>query len=193
MEPIKQRHPEISYGDLWTLAGVVAIEKMGGPTIPWKGGRSDKNPATVSAKEIPPNGRLPDAAQGSNHLRDVFYRMGFNDRDIVSLSGAHCLGRCHTDRSGFSGPWTFSPTRFSNQYYVLLSKLKWTEKNWDGPKQYTDPTGLLMMLPSDMALIWDPKMKPIVDEYAKNKDIFFKDFSAAFSKLLELGVPRSKL
>lgn len=26
-------------------------------------------------------------------LRDVFYRMGFNDREIVALSGAHALGR----------------------------------------------------------------------------------------------------
>ena len=32
--------------------------------------------------------------------------MGFNDQEIVALSGAHTLGRCHTDRSGFDGPWT---------------------------------------------------------------------------------------
>ena len=30
--------------------------------------------------------------------------MGFNDQDIVALSGAHALGRCHRDRSGFEGP-----------------------------------------------------------------------------------------
>ena len=29
-------------------------------------------------------------AQG---LRDTFYKMGFNDREIVALSGAHALGR----------------------------------------------------------------------------------------------------
>jgi catalase (peroxidase I) len=29
MEPIKKRHPEISYADLYTLAGVVALEEMG--------------------------------------------------------------------------------------------------------------------------------------------------------------------
>lgn len=32
--------------------------------------------------------------------------MGFNDQEIVALSGAHTLGRCHADRSGFVGPWT---------------------------------------------------------------------------------------
>jgi catalase (peroxidase I) len=38
LEPIKKKHPWISYADLWTLGGVAAIEAMGGPTIPWKGG-----------------------------------------------------------------------------------------------------------------------------------------------------------
>ena len=45
--------------------------------------------------QVPPNGLLPDASQGAAHLRDVFYRMGFDDRDIVALSGAHTVGRCH--------------------------------------------------------------------------------------------------
>lgn len=30
------------------------------------------------------------------HVRDIFGRMGFNDREIVALLGAHALGRCHT-------------------------------------------------------------------------------------------------
>ncbi|KAJ3252517.1 cytochrome c peroxidase [Boothiomyces macroporosus] len=196
LEPIKQKHPWISYADLWTLAGVVAIEAMNGPKVPWKGGRSDVPPKVAQAqpaKVIPPNGRLPDAAQGAQHIRDVFYRMGFNDQDIVALSGAHSLGRCHTDRSGFSGPWTHTPDRFSNQYYRLLLNVDWREKKWDGPKQYVDPDDELMMLPTDMALIWDPKFKPYVELYAKDKEAFFKDFAAAFAKMLELGVTRQKL
>lgn len=72
---------------------------MNGPVIPWKGGRSDVDTKVALAqpqkvnffliKVIPPNGRLPDAAQGSSHIRDIFYRMGFNDQEIVALSGAH--------------------------------------------------------------------------------------------------------
>ncbi|KAJ3266798.1 hypothetical protein HDU77_010179 [Chytriomyces hyalinus] len=189
LEPLKKKYPAVSRGDLWTLAGVVAIEAMGGPRSPWYPGRTDKE--KPKAAEVPPNGRLPDASQGAPHIRDVFYRMGFNDRDIVALSGAHSLGRCHTDRSGYSGPWTNTPTRFSNQYFKLLVKEKWTKKKWDGPEQYEDPSGELMMLPSDLALIWDPKFKVVVEEYAEDKDTFFKDFSTAFGKLLELGVRRS--
>ncbi|KAJ1537228.1 cytochrome c peroxidase [Cladochytrium tenue] len=191
LEPIKQKHSWITYADLWTLSGVVAVAAMGGPEVPWTPGRADKDPRRVTVKEVPPNGRLPDAAQGAGHVRDVFYRMGFNDRDIVALSGAHTLGRCHTDRSGFDGPWTNTPDRFSNQYFKLLTTVEWKKKKWDGPVQYVDPDDELMMLPTDMALLWDPKFKPIVEEYARDKDSFYRDFSSAFSKLLELGVKRS--
>jgi cytochrome c peroxidase len=62
-------------------------------------------------------------------------------------------------------------------------------KPWEGPDQYEDKTGQLMMLPSDLALIQDPKFRKYVELYAKDEDIFFKDFAKAFSKLLELGVP----
>ena len=39
--PVKQAHPEISYADLWTLAGCLSIEFCGGPAIPFNLGRSD--------------------------------------------------------------------------------------------------------------------------------------------------------
>ena len=56
------------------------------------------------------------------------------------------------------------------------------------PDQFEDSTGKLMMLPSDMVLVQDPKFKTIVEIYAKDENAFFADFASAFSKLLELGV-----
>jgi len=114
--------------------------------------------------------------------------MGFNDREIVALAGAHALGRCHTNRSGYSGPWTYSPTVFSNDFYVQLLGNKWTKKKWNVPEQFEDPSGKLMMLPADLALIQDAEFRKYVEEYAKDEDLFFKDFAAAFQKLEELGV-----
>ena len=121
--------------------------------------------------------------------------MGFNDREMVALCGAHALGRCHTDASGYWGPWTNAETTFSNEYFRLLVEEDWTLKKthkgkpWTGPIQYEDKTGNLMMLPSDIALIQDPEFKKVVEIYAKDEDAFFKDFASAFSRLLELGVP----
>jgi len=185
LEPIKVKYPWITYSDLWILAGVCAIQEMHGPVVPYRPGRKDKEMAACT-----PDGRLPDASQGNKHLRGIFYRMGFNDQEIVALSGAHALGRCHTDRSGFEGPWTFSPTMVTNDYYKLLLNEKWNWKKWNGPKQFEDKTTkTLMMLPTDMALITDKSFKPWVEKYAKDNDLFFNDFSAVLVKLFELGVP----
>ncbi|MFN9938759.1 MAG: peroxidase family protein [bacterium] len=61
---------------------------------------------------------MPDATKNARHVRDVFQRMGFTDREIVCLvGGGHTIGRCHKDRSGFEGPWTFQPTGFTNLYF----------------------------------------------------------------------------
>ncbi|CAN1771295.1 L-ascorbate peroxidase 3 [Linum perenne] len=83
-EEVKAKHPKITYADLFQLAGVVAVEVTGGPTIDFVPGRKDSK---ISPKE----GRLPDAKQGSIHLKDVFHRMGLSDKDIVALSGGHTL------------------------------------------------------------------------------------------------------
>ncbi|CAL9234867.1 unnamed protein product, partial [Arabidopsis halleri] len=57
----------------------------GGPKIPFHPVREDK-------PQPPPEGRLPDATKGFDHLRDVYAKqMGFSDKDIVALSGAHTL------------------------------------------------------------------------------------------------------
>jgi cytochrome c peroxidase len=86
LEQFKKEFPKISYADLWSLAGVVAIQEMGGPTIKWRPGRGD-----LTADSVSPDGRLPDASKPQSHLRDIFYRMGFNDQEIVALSGAHVI------------------------------------------------------------------------------------------------------
>ncbi|RDL36836.1 Peroxidase [Venustampulla echinocandica] len=185
LAPVKAKFPWITYSDLWILGGVCAIQEMQGPTMPYRPGRQDKDMSACT-----PDGRLPDASKGSKHLRDIFYRMGFNDQEIVALSGGHALGRCHSDRSGFEGPWTFSPTVMTNDFYRLLLEEKWQWKKWNGPKQYEDKTTKsLMMLPTDMALVTDKAFKPWVEKYAKDEELFFKDFSAVVTKLFELGVP----
>lgn len=184
LEAIKKEHPEISYSDLWILASYAAIEEMGGPVIEFTPGRSDAK----DEKKCPPNGRLPDALKDRRHIRDVFYRMGFNDREIVALiGGGHALGKCHKERSGFEGPWTNAPLSFSNLFFKELLDNKWTEKKWAGPKQYEDPKGRLMMLVTDLEIRDDPEFRKWAELYKKDEQTFFRDFADAFKKLTELG------
>ncbi|GJN31113.1 hypothetical protein PR202_gb19471 [Eleusine coracana subsp. coracana] len=153
LEPIKEEFPTLSYGDLYQLAGVVAVEVTGGPEIPFHPGREDK-------PQPPPEGRLPDATKGTDHLRQVF---GKQD----GLEGG-----CHKERSGFEGAWTRNPLVFDHSYFKeLLSG---------------DKEGLLQ-LPSDKALLNDPVFRPLVEKYAADEKAFFEDYKEAHLKLSELG------
>ncbi|XBI98473.1 hypothetical protein VPH35_018705 [Triticum aestivum] len=170
LEPIKQKHPKITYADLYQLAGVVAVEVTGGPTIDFVPGRRD---SSVAIEE----GRLPDAKQGASHLREVFYRMGLTDKDIVALSGGHTLGKARPDRSGFDGAWTKDPLKFDNSYFVELLK--------------GDSNGLLK-LPTDKVLVEDTDFRRFVELYAKDEDAFFRDYAESHKKLSELGFTPSR-
>ncbi|KAG0477808.1 hypothetical protein HPP92_012527 [Vanilla planifolia] len=121
------------------------VEVTGGPTIEFVPGRRDSS-------ACPKEGRLPDAKKGSQHLRDVFYRMGLTDKDIVALSGGHTLGKAHSERSGFEGASTDNPLKFDNYYFVELLK--------------EEATGLLK-LPTDKVLVEDPTFRHYVELYAK--------------------------
>ncbi|KAG8064041.1 hypothetical protein GUJ93_ZPchr0004g39866 [Zizania palustris] len=150
LEPIKQKHPKITYADLYQLAGVVAVEVTGGPTIDFVPGRKDSS-------VCPEEGRLPDAKQGASHLRDVFYRMGLSDKNIVALSGGHTLGKARPERSGFDC------------------------------ELMREDSGGLLKLPTDKALVEDPTFCRYVKLYAKDEDAFFRDYAESHKKLSELG------
>eukprot|EP00188_Purpureofilum_apyrenoidigerum_P001198 Plantae.Rhodophyta-Purpureofilum_apyrenoidigerum.ctg16382.p1 GENE.Plantae.Rhodophyta-Purpureofilum_apyrenoidigerum.ctg16382~~Plantae.Rhodophyta-Purpureofilum_apyrenoidigerum.ctg16382.p1 ORF type:complete len:259 (-),score=54.83 Plantae.Rhodophyta-Purpureofilum_apyrenoidigerum.ctg16382:74-802(-) len=169
LEPFHEEYDSVSYADLFQLASVVAIEFTGGPKIPFRFGRKDEFDCTD-------DGRIPDGGKRMSHLRDIFYRMGFNDKEIVVLSGAHCLGRAHKDRSGFDGPWTEEPLKFDNTYFKQILA--------------EEPSEGLLRMPSDAALTDEEETKKLVEAYAKDQELFFKDYVDAHIKLSELGFPK---
>ncbi|KAK7196626.1 ascorbate peroxidase [Novymonas esmeraldas] len=184
LEPLKKKYPQISYADLWVLASYVAIEYMGGPAIPYSWGRVDAKDGAACG----PDGRLPDGAQTQKHVRSVFTRLGFNDQETVALIGAHTCGECHLKYSGFEGPWTHDKNGFDNSFFTELLDEDWVVNGKIQQMQMMDrATTRLMMLPSDMCLILDPKYRTYVELYAKDNDRFNSDFSKAFKKLTELG------
>ncbi|XP_004290884.1 PREDICTED: probable L-ascorbate peroxidase 6, chloroplastic isoform X1 [Fragaria vesca subsp. vesca] len=186
IQPIKDKYSGVTYADLFQLASASAVEDAGGPKIPMKYGRVD-----VSAPEqCPEEGRLPDAGPSSpaDHLREVFYRMGLNDKEIVALSGAHTLGRSRPERSGWGKPetkytkdgpgapggqsWTAQWLKFDNSYFKDIKE-----------KRDED----LLVLPTDAALFEDASFKVFAEKYAEDQEAFFKDYAEAHAKLSNLG------
>lgn len=165
---LKPQFPNVNWADFIQAGGYAAIAFANGPTIPCFFGRTEAQ----SEADCPPEGRLPDASQGADHLRHVFGKMGFKDWEIVALSGAHTLGRANKHKEGdWHGFWTHTPTLFNSDYFVnLLVK---------------DPK--LLRLPTDKALVTDPLFKKYVNLYALNQAEFFWDYALAHKKLSTLG------
>jgi len=176
----------ISNADLWALAANVSFRLMGGPDIITRFGRAD---AKLSTESVPSqDNRLPDGDKGADHLRQIFHPKGFQDKDIVALSGAHAIGKCSLDRSGFDGAWTAEPNKFDNSYFkALLEKSFSPETTNKGKPQYRCAASNTIMMESDMALIRDPGFKRWVDTYAADQDAFFADFSESWARVQELG------
>lgn len=165
----KNMFPDVSYADLIQIGGYAAIEFAGGPAIPFRFGRVD---AQTDA-ECVPEGRLPDSHADVDGLRGTFYKMGFNDEDIVTLSGAHSLGRAHPQFSGFDGPWTSDERIFNNHYFVELTDAV--------------PDADLLRMPSDSTLLTNPDMNACVFSFANDQNLFFQKYADVQRRLSELG------
>ncbi|XP_030934983.1 probable L-ascorbate peroxidase 6, chloroplastic/mitochondrial isoform X1 [Quercus lobata] len=186
LQPIKEKYSGVTYADLFQLASATAVEEAGGPKIPMKYGRVD----VTAPEQCPEEGRLPDAGPPSpaDHLRNVFYRMGLNDKEIVALSGAHTLGRSRPERSGWGKPetkytkdgpgapggqsWTVKWLKFDNSYFKDI-------------KERRDED--LLVLPTDAVIFEDPSFKVFAEKYAEDQEAFFKDYAEAHAKLSNLG------
>lgn len=204
VEPIKAKFPAVSYADLFQMASATAIEMTGGPKIPMRYGRVD-----VSAPEqCPKEGNLPGAAapfpdgaeSPAQHVRNVFYRMGMTDKDIVALSGAHTLGRAHKNRSGMGA----ETTKFTEDSHVARADgkpgigstkggsawvPKWLKFDNDYFKVLRDDSAdpELLKMPTDKALVEDESFRAYAIKYAEDQDAFFADYAVSHAKLSEQG------
>ena len=79
-------------------------------------------PDLLLSKFLGGGGPYPDGApDAATHLRNVFYRMGLNDQEIVVLSGAHTLGRAYPSRSGFGECSSFQmPITFTCLWWYCI-------------------------------------------------------------------------
>ena len=74
----------------------------------------------------------------------------------------------------------------------LLSKTWVVNKNAPNLQYEDQETRSLMMLPADIAIRDDTLFRKSAEVFARDNALFFKRFSAAFAKLMELGVPREE-
>jgi catalase (peroxidase I) len=114
---------DIGRTDIWALLGLVAISD----SMPigtnssidllntFHVGRKVRNSCSSD------HGVLPSAHGGIEEIERVFkHRLGLTPGETVALMGAHSLGTCKIENSGFIGPWDNSPAVLDNHYFRNL-------------------------------------------------------------------------
>ena len=79
------KYPWISRGDLWTLGGVAAVQESGGPKL--NGDQVEL--MTILHLKSHQMVDYPMLQKDGKYVKDLFARMGFNERETVFLLGAH--------------------------------------------------------------------------------------------------------
>ncbi|CAN0212291.1 unnamed protein product, partial [Ascophyllum nodosum] len=207
LQPIKDKHPEVGWADLIQLASAAAIEEAGGPVIDMKYGRKDAESSggCVDEGNLPagsapfPKADTPQARSCLDHIRNVFYRMGFDDEAIVALSGAHTLGRAQKGRSGEGAEMTKltseggCPRGAGKSGVGMPGGSAWTE-NWlqfDNsyfktiPDKDADPE--ILKMETDKCLFTDEGFLPHAQKFKDSQEAFFESYKKAHKKLSELG------
>jgi len=97
--------------DMHVLGVLVITERIGGPSIDMTWGRRQANCTAILRDRNAPTGldvqvlALRASPLGSfdnlNHIVEDFSRIGFNEREMTALMGAHSFGKTHK----YSGAW----------------------------------------------------------------------------------------
>lgn len=200
--------PTLSRADVWALAASVAVESAGGPQLSFSFGRVDSQTCAGHGS------RLPNAELNHQHILDVFVaRLGFSERQVAALMGAHVLGRAQSVNSGYEGRWVPQNHIFSNAFFRDLLVRPWnkvTRQTSEGTRtQWNGPQGT-MMLNTDIEIAFDTSsgcnraggrggggggrcpraghaFSDAVTEFATDSASFFQEFGPAFQQLVNLG------
>jgi catalase-peroxidase len=103
-----------------------------------------------------------------------------------------------TFTSGFEGPWTSNPLNFDSEYFSYLQSFTWRVHTGPGghfqweteeasptaPAAFGDGQQNVMMMTSDVSLLYDPSYVQLVADYASDLPAFSDAFAHAWYKLM---------
>ncbi|KAL2475553.1 Peroxidase 41 [Abeliophyllum distichum] len=189
----------VSCSDILAMATRNLITMTGGPHYKVRLGRKDGLVSQASHVE----GHISRANHSVNQMITTFQSMGFTVQEMVALTaGGHTIGFAHC-------------SELSTRLFGIKPDPALNPKFAEALKRHcanytTDPTIAVFLdvvspgrfdnnflknlqkglgiLASDSALMKDPRTVTIVDKYAKDNNLFFRDFARAMEKLSVLGV-----
>ncbi|KAI3720771.1 hypothetical protein L2E82_31764 [Cichorium intybus] len=190
----------VSCADVLAIAArdVVAMSKG-----PWWNALKGRKDGRVSVANETIN--LPSPFSNTSTLIQSFNKRGLGIKDLVALSGGHTLGFSHCSSfsarlHNFSTEHVTDPS-INSEFVINLTK-KCPVKNKDhNAGEFLDSTSSVFdndyykrismgkgVFGSDQALYGDYRTKSIVDSFAKDEKLFFREFVTSMVKLGNVGV-----
>ncbi|RKO92778.1 heme peroxidase [Blyttiomyces helicus] len=175
--------PGVTLSDIIALGGVASVAFCGGPLI-------DYHPGRVDATVANPTGRVPSATSNLQFLRSLSARLGLYPSEQVALfQGVHTFGGAHAANSPEVTNQTFQSFDGTPTVYEISYRRKALTKITSNPslnifKVIKEGKSILG---TDHVSFGDPILKGYIDTYAHDKDLFSKNFVAAFTKCINLN------
>ncbi|KAL5742349.1 hypothetical protein ACOSP7_029081 [Xanthoceras sorbifolium] len=185
----------VSCADILAVATRDLVTMVGGPYYNVILGRKDGRISKASAVE----GNLPKPTMPMSQIIEIFQKRNFTVQEMVALSGAHTIGfsHCKEFSSNIYNNTHYNP-RFAqglqracadSQRNPTLSVFNdiMTPNKFDNLYYQNLPKGL-GLLESDHGLNIDGSTKSYVEMYARDQNLFFRDFARAMEKLGVYGI-----
>ncbi|KAL8534328.1 hypothetical protein ACS0TY_010366 [Phlomoides rotata] len=190
----------VSCADVLAIAARDVVLLSGGPNWSVLKGRKD---GIISRANDTVN--LPAPSSNTSQLIQGFTKRGLSTKDLVALSGSHTLGFSHCSSflprlRNFSATHDTDPT--INLQLASDLKRKCPEPNSDrNAGQFLDSTASVFdndyyrrvvggkgVFVSDQSLLGDYRTRWLVEAFARDQGLFFKEFAASMVRLGNVGV-----
>ncbi|KAE8022461.1 hypothetical protein FH972_008259 [Carpinus fangiana] len=190
----------VSCADIIAIAARDVVTMTGGPYWNVLKGRKDGR-VSKAAETI----NLPAPSFNVTQLIQSFAKRGLGVRDLVALSGGHSLGFSHCSSfeprlRNFSSVHDIDPSMNDELAQNLRKKCPKLNKNRNAG-EFLDSTSSTFdnnyyrrlvagkrVFGSDQALFGDYRSRWIVEAFAKDQSLFFREFAASMIKLGKVGV-----
>ncbi|KAH9297807.1 hypothetical protein KI387_029489 [Taxus chinensis] len=193
----------VSCADILTLAARDSIAQAGGPDYPVPLGRRD---TTSAANETTALANLPSPSSNVEEVMNIFESKGFNLTDLVALSGGHTIGLGHCssfdDRlyNTSTGEREQDPSleqSYAENLYAVCPAVNntvnttnldvRTPDDFDN-NYYIDVQNNQSLFTSDQTLYVNSTTRDIVDSFASNQTLFFRDLILGMLRMGQLQV-----
>ncbi|CDZ97573.1 Plant ascorbate peroxidase [Phaffia rhodozyma] len=177
------QQPGVTIADLIVLGAVTAVGACGGPTIPFRAGRIDASAAGIE-------GALPLPEETLETHQQKFARMGFSNRDMISLVACgHTIGGVHkvnspTITSAANAAFDSTRTTFDN--YVAREYINGSLIN-----PLAQPVDMNLLATSSDTRIFQSDGNATIKSYSDSSNFFMQDCATSFSKMFDEAIPNS--